>query len=413
MFPLIPHFPSERIAFILADTVAPAVVTRQAFREQLADYSGHVIIMDSSEEKDDGENHRPAVNPDIRSISNVGPESLAYIVYTSGSTGAPKGVMVSHRALVNHAGAMATSYTLCAGDRVLQLASPAFDVAAEEIFPSWLCGATVVVWPEIGPPVFSDLLDFVESRHLSVLNLPATYWHGWVDELANLQMPASLRLVVVGSEPMIPGRLAEWHRRVGGRVTLINAYGPSEATITATLCKLSSLLIRAISAKGNVSAPGSLLPADGAPDTSILAPGLSVPIGRPIANTEVYVLDDRLQPVPIGVPGELYIGGEGLARGYLNQPELTAERFIPHPFRLDARLYRTGDWVRYLPDANLEFLGRRDQQVKVRGFRIELGEVEAALRTYPDIHEAVATVREDTPGDKRLVAYVVTESRLL
>ena len=216
---------------------------------------------------------------------------------------------------------------------------------------------------------------------------------------------------------MIPARLAEWRRRTDGRVALINAYGPSEATITATLCKLSPPTIRQsrqFRQRATFPPPAVCSPADAAPDTSILSvPGLSVPlsvpIGRPIANTEVYVLDDRLQPVPIGVPGELYIGGEGLARGYLNQPALTAERFIPHPFRSGARLYRTGDWVRYLPDANLEFLGRRDQQVKVRGFRVELGEVEAALRGYPDIREAVATVREDTPGDKRLVAYVVTD----
>ncbi|HEX8871242.1 MAG TPA: amino acid adenylation domain-containing protein, partial [Candidatus Acidoferrum sp.] len=382
-------FPGERIAFILSDTGAPAVVTREAFRRQLAGYNGRVICTDAGHP---GEEEKKEESDGIPIGANVMPEHLAYVVYTSGSTGTPKGVMVPHRALVNHAAAVSACYALCATDRVLQLASPAFDVAAEEIFPSWLCGATVVVWPEIGPPVFSDLLNFVESHRLSVLNLPATYWHGWVEELANLQMPASLRLVIVGSEPMIPARLAEWQRQTDGRVALINAYGPSEATITATICRLSPL---APPVNGTVPALDTPLP--------------SVPIGRPIANTEIYVLDDRLQPVPIGVPGELYIGGEGLARGYLHQPALTAERFIPHPFRSGARLYRTGDWVRYLPDANLEFLGRRDQQVKVRGFRVELGEVEAALRGYPDVHEAVAAVREDTPGDKRLVAYVVTD----
>ncbi|SEL65288.1 non-ribosomal peptide synthase domain TIGR01720/amino acid adenylation domain-containing protein, partial [Nitrosovibrio tenuis] len=400
--PIDSTFPKERIAFILADTAAPAVVTHEAFRERLAGYNGCVIAIDSGNL---GEDKKEEENNGIPVGANVGPEDLAYIVYTSGSTGVPKGVMVPHRALVNHATAVSACYNLCATDRVLQLASPAFDVATEEIFPSWLCGATVVVWPETGPPGFSDLLDFVESRHLSVLNLPATYWHGWVEELSNLRIPSSLRLVIVGSEPMIPARLAEWRRQTDGRIALINAYGPSEATITATVCKLAPLTIPTTPANGIVLAAGSMSPVNPTSDTSIL----SVPIGRPIANTEIYVLDDRLQPVPIGVPGELYIGGDGLARGYLNQPALTAERFIPHPFHSGERLYRTGDWVRYLPDANLEFLGRRDQQVKVRGFRIELGEVEAALRGYPDVHEAVATVREDIPGDKRLVAYVVTD----
>ncbi len=200
---------------------------------------------------------------------------------------------------------------------------------------------------------------------------------------AHCECLEAVRQLITGGDVLSPEHVRRM-REHQPQCVLINAYGPTENT-TFTTC---------------YPVP---------PVENIRSLISSVPIGRPIANTEVYVLDDRLQPVPIGVPGELYIGGEGLARGYLNQPALTAERFIPHPFRSGARLYRTGDWVRYLPDANLEFLGRRDQQVKVRGFRVELGEVEAALRGYPDIHEAVATVREDTPGDKRLVAYVVTD----
>jgi amino acid adenylation domain-containing protein len=402
--PLDSKLPAERIAFILSDTAAPAVVTRTAFRYRLAGYSGRVICADDAEpgdaEQDEAETTSGATAADKE---NAGPDDLAYIIYTSGSTGTPKGVMISHRALVNHATAISRSYELCASDRVLQIASPAFDVAAEEIFPTWLSGATVVAWTDTGPPVFSDLIDLVGSRHLSVLNLPASYWHGWVAELASLRLPESLRLVVVGSEPVIAARLVDWLRHTHGDINLINAYGPSETTITAIIYKvLAGGDFRNYTGIGSSSIAVSS-------DPSVRSVP-SVPIGRPIANTEVYVLDDRLQPVPIGVAGELHIGGEGLARGYLNRPELTAERFIAHPFRPEGRVYRTGDWVRYLPDGNLEFIGRRDQQVKVRGFRVELGEVEAALHAYPGVREAVATMREDAPGDKRLIAYVVADA---
>jgi len=253
-----------------------------------------------------------------------------------------------------------------------------------------LSGASVVLQPDQAPASIADFLRFVEKERLTVVDLPSSYWHQWVDELprATTPLPPSLRLVIVGNEKVSPERFAIWQKLVGDRVRWINAYGPTEATITTTIYEAVS---------GRQSQPLN-----------------SVPIGRPMANKQVYVLDPRLQPVPIGVPGELHIGGDGLARGYLDRPELTAERFIPHPFSQQpgARLYKTGDLARYLPDGNLEFLGRLDDQVKVRGYRIELGEIETVLAGNTGVREAVVMAREDDPGDKRLVAYVVPDHGL-
>ncbi|MGZ3457803.1 MAG: thioester reductase domain-containing protein, partial [Archangium sp.] len=306
-----------------------------------------------------------------------------------GSTGTPKGVLVSHRSLLNHALDIRHRYGLSSSDRVLQFASLAFDVAAEELFPTWLSGAAVVLRPPELPAPGEELRRFIEDQQISVVNLPASYWHEWTLELARsgARAPSCLRRVVVGSEAVSPERLALWHRHVGDGVAWSNAYGPSECTITST-----------------VYSP-SLLPSE-------TGSGPAVPIGQPIANTRAYVLDSELQPVPLGVPGELYLGGVGLARGYLHQPELTAERFIPDPLGGDSgeRLYRTGDRARWLPGGSLEFLGRTDHQVKLRGFRIELGELESALRQHPEVKDAVAMVRELGPGDQRLVAYVVTRA---
>jgi thioesterase domain-containing protein/acyl carrier protein len=217
-----------------------------------------------------------------------------------------------------------------------------------------------------------------------VLNLPTAYWHEWVAELSSneaLPFPSSLRLVIIGGEKAFPERLVIWQKYAGPQVRLVNTYGLTEVTAVTTMAELSQ-----------------------APD-----PAAGVPIGRPIANTEVYVLDNQHQPVPVGLAGELYIGGTGVARGYLNRPDLTAEKFIPHPFSSEpgARLYKTGDLARYLAEGTLEFLGRRDEQVKVRGFRIELGEIEAVLRQHPLVEEAVVRVWEAGGVDKRLVGYVV------
>jgi amino acid adenylation domain-containing protein len=306
--------------------------------------------------------------------------------------------MVPHAALVNHALAFARKCELHPDDRILQFASISFDVANEEIFPCWLCGATLVINPSHILATFADFMTFVAQQVVTVLNLPASFWHAWVDDLTQTaaRLPTTLRLVITGSEQVYPGHYLRWHAITGERIRWLNAYGLTETTITALM----------------------FTPADQDLD---LAPLRSVPIGRPLDNVQVYLLDRQRQPVPVGVPGELYIGGAGVARGYLNRPDLTSVRFIDldmrdwgvatgatgivpdHPLRL----YRTGDMARYLPDGTIEFLGRIDQQVKIRGFRIEPGEIETLLGQHPAVAVAVVMAREEMPGEWQLVAYLV------
>jgi len=268
--------------------------------------------------------------------------------------------------------------TFTPDDVFLQFAPIAFDASTFEIWACLLNGGKLVIMPAEAPSL-EKLSNVIAHLRISTLWLTSGLFHQMVD--SHCEELNAVRQLLTGGDVLSPHHIRRM-RQQNPQCILIAAYGPTENT-TFTSCY-------------RVPAP-----------EQIHSP---IPIGRPIANTEVYVLDDRLQPVPIGVPGELYIGGEGLARGYLNCPELTAERFIAHPFRPEGRVYRTGDWVRYLPDGNLEFIGRRDQQVKVRGFRVELGEVEAALHAYPGVREAVVTMREDAPGDKRLIAYVVADA---
>jgi amino acid adenylation domain-containing protein len=272
------------------------------------------------------------------------PDHLAYLIYTSGSTGRPKGVMVSHRAVVNHNLATAEQFALHSEDRVLQFATINFDAAVEELFPTWWRGGTVVLRPEGFLPSGEELEALVARHGLTVLDLPTAYWHEWVSALAtrDRRLPAPLRLVIVGGEKALAERYARWCAVPGRDARWLNTYGPTETTIIAT------------SYEGRGPVEGE------------------IPIGRPIANVRLYVLDDHLRPVPIGVPGELCIAGVGLARGYLERPGLTAEQFVPDPFsgQPGVRLYRTGDLVRYTPGGDVEFLGRVDHQVKVRGFRV-------------------------------------------
>ncbi len=389
--PLDPSYPRERLEFMLNDSQASVVLTSREISDRrleierveqspISDLKSQIIHLDADWPII---SQQPTSNPPVVAT----PDNLAYAIYTSGSTGQPKGVLIPRRALANHCQALIERYTLQPEDRVLQLASISFDVAAEEIFPTLLSGGCLVLWPSaiLGGP--QDLVEFVERERLSVLNLPTPYWHAWVAELKRTALiwPAALRLVIVGSDTTLADRLIDWRRLVGDRGRWINAYGPTEATITATLYEPDAERTRCSSAT-------------------------AVPIGRPIANVQVYLLDAGLRPVPIGVPGEIHIGGAGMARGYLNLPALTAERFTPDPFSgiPGARLYKTGDLARFLPEGIIEYLGRTDHQCKVRGFRIELGEIEAVLAQHPQVREVVVLVSEDVPGDKRLVAYIAS-----
>ena len=311
------------------------------------------------------------------------------MIYTSGSTGKPKGVLVEHGPLAQHCLECQHFYELKASDRVLQFASPSFDVALEQILPPLLSGATVVLRDRAnwGPQEFQYKLG---ELGLTVINLPPAYWHElsqtWADSGDKIAAPA-LRLVLIGGEAMSPATLQLWRQTPLKNVKLCNAYGPTETVITAT-----TYVIPPADAAGKPPEP--------------------IPIGRLRGAREAYVLDRSGQPVPVGVSGELHLGGSAMARGYHNRPELTAEKFIVNPFSSDpaSRLYRTGDLVRYLPDGNIEFLGRLDDQVKIRGFRIELGEIEVLLAQHPAVKACAVLAREDSPGDKRLAAYVVSRN---
>jgi amino acid adenylation domain-containing protein/non-ribosomal peptide synthase protein (TIGR01720 family) len=379
--PLDPAYPHARLAFMLEDTAAPFLLTQRKFSETFHTTAAEVILLDEGwpSVAREGEG-RPRVE--------VGAENLAYVIYTSGSTGRPKGVMIDHGSLAHYVGSVTDEYAIEPEDRVLQFASLSFDTSAEEIFSCLTRGATLVLRDEEAAASTASLLRMCREQRLTVLDFPTAYWHQLAANLtpADWALAESVRLVVIGSEKLQPERLAQWHSAVGGRVRLVDIYGPTEATVGSTMCDLEAV--------------------NGAADS-----GRKISIGRPLRHAQAYVLDARLQPVPVGVAGELHVGGHALSQGYLNHPELTASAFIPHPFSAlpGARLYKTGDLARFLPDGNIEFLGRLDGQVKVRGFRIEPGEIERALVRHERVREAAVVVGSED-GEKRLVAYLVADA---
>ncbi|BBH40643.1 McnC protein [Microcystis viridis NIES-102] len=375
--PLDPDYPQQRLTYMAEDAQISLLLTQESLLDSLPAEDVGVIVLDKLAEI-------LTVQSPENPLSEVAPENLLCLLYTSGSTGKPKGVMLTHAALVNHSWGISEVFGLTESDRVLQFASFGFDVAAEEIFPTWLKGGTVVLRPGQMFPTLTDFADFIEQESLTVLNITPAYWHEWALAVSQslATVPSSLRVVAVGGDAVLPETVNIWRQMVGKRVQCINVYGPTEASVTAIVHDLLDYQSEKIN---------------------------SVLIGRPIANTKAYILDQNLQPVPIGVKGELHLCGVRLARGYLNRPELTAEKFIDNPFANEAfnRLYKTGDLARYLPDGNIECFGRIDNQVKIRGFRIELGEIEAVLNQNIDVQTSCVIIREDTPGDKYLVAYIV------
>ncbi|MDQ4130301.1 MAG: amino acid adenylation domain-containing protein [Actinomycetota bacterium] len=374
--PLDPSYPRERLAFMLGDAAPPALLVQQRLVSRLPHYEGRLVRLD-------GNRADIARHPSGRPARDATATDLAYIIYTSGSTGEPKGVMLTHRGLVGHNRAVARLFGLSPGDRVLQFCSISFDVSVEELLPTWASGGTVVLRNDDVPVLGREWLRWLRREQVTVLNLPTAYWHEWVRDLHehDEKVPDRVRLVVVGGEKALGSVYGAWLEVGGDRVRWLNAYGPAETGPMATVYE----------------PPRGPWPSDGDP-----------PIGRPIANTTVRILDDDGIAVPIGTPGELYVGGAGVARGYLNRPALTADRFVPDPEGApDQCLYRTGDLVRMLQDGNLEFVGRVDEQVKIRGFRIECREVVSVLVRHPGVAEAVVVAREDEPGNRRLVAYVV------
>lgn len=374
--PLDPEHPVQRTAFMLSDCKAPVVITQRSLRERIAGLAPAGTRLLCLDDDAPAIATQPAHDPEPLTR----PEHLAYVIYTSGSTGQPKGVLIEHRSIVNqlhwHAGAVQFQ----AADRFLFKTSVSFDASVAELLVPLVSGACVVVAPEGVERNIGELPAAIRSHAVTVLQMvPSTL-------RALLGMPGfaactSLRYLICGGEALDRELAREARRQLPGAV-LGNFYGPTETSINS-----------------NWHEVGAIAPGAG-----------TVPIGRPVSNMRCHVLDDQLQPVPIGVAGELCIGGVGLARGYLNREELTAERFIADPRRPGERLYRSGDLARYLPDGTLECVGRIDDQVKLRGFRIELGEIEAALRACPGVTHAAVLVREDRPGMQQLVGYVAGET---
>ncbi|TCP59165.1 amino acid adenylation domain-containing protein [Tumebacillus sp. BK434] len=371
-----PAYPKDRLALILEDTAIPFVVTQSTVQDVLPPHDGRLILLDQHRALLDAER---TANPD----SGVGPDNLIYLIYTSGSTGRPKAIAMRHQPLTNMTWWQIGAFIDPGPARVLQFASLNFDVSYQELFTTFYLGGTVIIPDEETRRDSYQLLNLIVEQKIERIFLPFIL----LTQLAEVgesggPLPHDLKeIITAGEQLQMTAHIVSWLRKLG--CPLHNQYGPSEAHVV------------------------TYLTLTGDPGTWPALP----PVGKPLGNTQIYVLDPYMRPVPVGVGGEVYVGGDCLARGYLNREELTAEKFIPDPFsgRPGARLYQTGDIARWLPDGNLEYMGRADDQVKIRGFRVEPGEITAVLGKHPDLKEVAVLAREDQPGNKRLVAYVVPQ----
>ena len=374
--PLDPNYPQDRLSYMLEDSAFGVLVTQSELVESIPEHNAQVVCLDTDwgviEQNSKG-------NLDVGGTS----DNLAYVIYTSGSTGKPKGVLVTHKNVVHSTTARLSYYNQTLRSFLL-MSSVAFDSSVAGIFWSLCSGGSLIIPGQnsmLEPLSITKLIAKYQVSHL--LCIPSYYTQ--LLQQGELQQFVTLSTAIVAGESSSK-KLLELNNHLTSNTYIFNEYGPTEATVWSSVYSPQDKEIQNW-----------------------------LPIGRPIANTQIYILDSHLQPVPIGVPGELYIGGDGLARGYLNRPELTEEKFIPNPVSdpQSERLYKTGDLVRYLSDGNIEFLGRIDNQMKIRGFRIELGEIEAVLNTYPQIQQAVVITTEEIPENKLLVAYVVSEDKSL
>ncbi|MBN8579020.1 MAG: amino acid adenylation domain-containing protein [Anaerolineae bacterium] len=366
--PLDPSFPSERLAFMLADSGASFILTQTSIQSTMPEHKAQVICLDALEQ----------VALERKKKKEAKPNDLAYVIYTSGSTGKPKGVQIHHQAVVNFLCSMRQNLKINAADTLLAVTTLSFDIAVLELLLPLTVGARVMI---ASSEIVADgtlLADALTQSNATVMQATPASWRSLLE--AGWKGKPDLK-ILCGGEALVSD-LSE--RLLERGAELWNLYGPTETTIWSTLYQVTSNEAHGISN--------------------------TIPIGRPIANTQIYILDSELQPVPVGVIGDLYIGGDGVSRGYLNRPELTAERFIPNPFDVFSTIYKTGDIARYLPDGNIEFFGRSDQQVKVRGFRIETGEIEVRLASHPSVRQAVVGVWKEKSSDASLVAWIVPAS---
>jgi amino acid adenylation domain-containing protein len=367
--PLDPTHPPERLAFMLEDAQVPVLITKQPLATRLPTLRAQVVYLDVDAAV-------LAQQSETNPVPTVTADDLVYVIYTSGSTGRPKGVLITHNSLLNLVYWHQHTFAVTPADRATQVSSPAFDATGWEIWPYLTIGASVYL-PDEDISVSPTLLrDWLVNHKITITFLPTTL----AESIIALEWPARsvLRFLLTGADML--------HRYPSPSLpfALINNYGPTETTVVATSGRVPS------------TAHADMPPS----------------IGRPIANTQIYILDEQLRQIPIGEPGELHIGGVGLARGYLNRPELTNEKFIHNPFSDEpgACLYKTGDLARYLPDGQIAFLGRNDHQIKIRGFRIEPDEIVSVLNGHPAVQMSLVVAREYTPGDKCLVAYIVLAS---